>query len=53
MARADIGGALAAGLAFRPVEETVADTLAWDRTVPGERPTLSPEREQEILDAAA
>jgi 2'-hydroxyisoflavone reductase len=52
MARADIGSALAAGLAFRPVEETVADTLAWDRTVPGDRPTLSPEREQEILAAA-
>ena len=52
MARADISRALAAGLAFRPVEETVADTLAWDRTVPGERPTLSSEREQEILAAA-
>jgi 2'-hydroxyisoflavone reductase len=52
MARADIGRALDAGLTFRSVEETVADTLAWDRTVPGDRPTLSPEREQEILAAA-
>src|SRR5207237_701266 len=34
MARADISRALAAGLVFRPLEETVADTLAWDRTVP-------------------
>ena len=51
MARADISKALAAGLAFRPVEETVVDTLAWDRTVAGERPTLAPEREQEILAA--
>jgi nucleoside-diphosphate-sugar epimerase len=49
MARADISRALAAGLEFRPLEETVADTLAWDRTVPGERPTLRPETEQEIL----
>ncbi len=49
MARADISRALAAGLTFRPLEETIADTLAWDRTVPGDRPTLRPEREQEIL----
>jgi len=53
MARADISRALAAGLRFRPLEETVADTLAWDRTVPGDRPTLSHEREQEILGEAA
>ncbi len=43
--------ALAAGLTFRPVEETVVDTLAWDRTVDGDRPTLAHEREQEILAA--
>ena len=49
MARADISRALGAGLAFRPLEETVVDTLAWDRTVPGNRPTLRPEKEQEIL----
>ena len=49
MARADIGRALAAGLRFRPLEETVVDTLAWDRTVPGDRPTLAPERERAIL----
>jgi 2'-hydroxyisoflavone reductase len=52
MARADIGRALAAGLTFRPVEETVVDTLAWDRSVPGDRPTLAHDREQEILAAA-
>ena len=51
MARADTSRALAAGLTFRPVEETVMDTLAWDRTVDGERPTLAHEREQEILSA--
>jgi 2'-hydroxyisoflavone reductase len=49
MARAGISRALAAGLAFRPLEETVADTLAWDRTVPGGRPTLQPAKEREIL----
>jgi 2'-hydroxyisoflavone reductase len=52
MARADISRALAAGLRFRPVEETAADTLAWDRTVPGDRPTLAHDREQKILAAA-
>ena len=46
MARADISRALAAGLTFRPLEETIADTLAWDRTVPGDRPTLAPEKER-------
>jgi hypothetical protein len=51
MARADISRALGAGLTFRPVEETVADTLAWDRTVDGERPTLTHAKEQEILAA--
>jgi 2'-hydroxyisoflavone reductase len=51
MARADISRALAAGLTFRPVGETIADTLAWDRTEPGERPTLAHDREQEILAA--
>jgi 2'-hydroxyisoflavone reductase len=49
MARADISRALAAGLTFRPLEETIDDTLAWDRTVPGDRPTLRHEKEQEIL----
>jgi 2'-hydroxyisoflavone reductase len=52
MARADITRALAAGLTFRPLEQTVVDTLAWDRSVPGDRPTLTHDREQEILAAA-
>jgi 2'-hydroxyisoflavone reductase len=51
MARADISRALAAGLRFRPVEETIVDTLVWDRTVPGDRPTLTHDKEQEILAA--
>lgn len=52
MARADTRRARTAGLAFRPLEETVVDTLAWDRTVEGDRPTLSREKERTILDAA-
>jgi 2'-hydroxyisoflavone reductase len=52
MARADIRRAVDAGLRFRPLEETVADTLAWDRTVSGDRPTLTREKEAEILAAA-
>jgi 2'-hydroxyisoflavone reductase len=52
MARADISRAVDAGLRFRPLEETVADTLAWDRTLPGDRPTLTREKEAEILAAA-
>jgi nucleoside-diphosphate-sugar epimerase len=51
MARADISRALAAGLTFRPVEETIVDTLAWDRSEPGDRPTLAHDKEQEILAA--
>jgi 2'-hydroxyisoflavone reductase len=52
MARTDTRRAREAGLRFRPLEETVADTLAWDRTVDGDRPTLAREKEQEILDTA-
>src|SRR5690606_38302531 len=46
----------AAGLRTRPLEETVADTLAFWRALPDERRTkpkagLSPEREAEVLAA--
>jgi 2'-hydroxyisoflavone reductase len=51
MARADISRAVDAGLAFRPLEETVLDPLAGARSQPGDRPTLTPEREREILAA--
>lgn len=47
--------ALAAGLRFRPLEQTVADTLAWARTRPADyawRAGMSPEREAELLRAA-
>lgn len=44
--------AITRGLAFRPLAETVRDTLDWDRTRPPDfalRPTLTPEREAELL----
>jgi len=49
MLRVDVGRALAAGLAFRPLEETARDTLAWSLEAGEQRPTLSREREAEIL----
>ncbi len=51
---ADCSRAIAAGLAFRPIEETVRDTLAWCATLPAEREThagLAPGKERELLDA--
>lgn len=56
MMRADIRRALAAGLTFRPLEETVRDTLAWFDALPAERRAtlragLAPEREQAVLAA--
>jgi len=50
--RADISRALAAGIAFRPLEETAQDTLAWSREAGEQRPTLSREKERELLDGA-
>ena len=52
MAQADTHRAREAGLALRPLEQTVVDTLAWDRTVEGDRPTLTREKERRALDAA-
>jgi nucleoside-diphosphate-sugar epimerase len=52
MARAGILHALDAGLTFRPLEDTVRDTYEWDRGEPGERPTLSREKERAVLDSA-
>ena len=48
--------ALAQGLAYRPVEETAKDTLAWWKGQPEERRAklrggISPEREAEVLRA--
>jgi 2'-hydroxyisoflavone reductase len=52
--RREIGRALAAGLTCRPLTLTVADTLAWFRTLPAERQSrlragLSDEREAALL----
>jgi 2'-hydroxyisoflavone reductase len=52
MSRADISRSVDAGLTFRPLADTVRDTYDWDAGHPGERPTLSREREAEILAAA-
>jgi 2'-hydroxyisoflavone reductase len=56
MLRADIRRALDAGLTFRPLADTVRDTLAWFDTLPPERQAalragLSAAREREVLDA--
>jgi hypothetical protein len=52
MMQADIAGAMAAGIAFRPLEETARDTLAWSLEAGEQRPTLSREKESEILEGA-
>jgi 2'-hydroxyisoflavone reductase len=48
------GRAIAAGLTFRPLDETVGDTLVWDATRPSDhdwKAGLRPEREAELLAA--
>ncbi len=55
----DPSDAVAAGLTWRPLAETVADTWAWQRSLPGGwRPTLrapglDPRRERDLLAAWA
>ena len=52
--RLDVSKAIAAGLKFRPLEETVRDTLAWAQTRPPDhewRAGLTAEREAEVLAA--
>jgi 2'-hydroxyisoflavone reductase len=49
---ASVAKALAEGLTFRPLAETIQDTLAWDRTRPADVPLkvgMSSEQEQELL----
>jgi nucleoside-diphosphate-sugar epimerase len=53
-AKRSIRKAIAAGLTFRPLDTTAADTLAWFKQQPAERQAklkagLTPEREQEVL----
>lgn len=55
-ARVSLARALAAGLTFRPLATTAADTLAWFATLPAERQAklragLSAEREAAVLAA--
>jgi nucleoside-diphosphate-sugar epimerase len=48
----DASKAIEAGLPLRPVEQTVRDTLAWDRSRPQTWPMqagLDPDRERELL----
>ncbi|HET8895575.1 MAG TPA: NAD-dependent epimerase/dehydratase family protein [Gaiellaceae bacterium] len=52
MLQADISRALAAGLTFRPLEDTARDTLAWSLEAGEQRPTLTREKEAEILAGA-
>jgi 2'-hydroxyisoflavone reductase len=50
----DVSKARGAGLRFRPLAETIADTLAWDRTRGQNWPMgagITPEAERELLDA--
>jgi 2'-hydroxyisoflavone reductase len=50
--KVDISKATSAGLTFRPLDETVRDTLAWAAARPAEhtwRAGLSEEREKELL----
>lgn len=54
--RVSIARALAAGLTFRPLATTAADTLAWFHAQPAERQAtlragIKPEREAEVLAA--
>lgn len=49
---ASIEKAVGQGLAFRPLAETVADTLAWDKSRPADVPLkvgMTRERERELL----
>ena len=52
--RRDIRRALGAGLTYRPLATTAADTLAWFKTLPPERQAklnagLAPDRELALL----
>ena len=49
--RINIDKALAAGLSFRPLAQTITDTLAWDAEKGTPKVGLSAEREAELLQA--
>jgi len=50
LARTNIDKAVAAGLTFRPVADTIRDTLAWDATHGRHDVGLTPQRERELLE---
>jgi 2'-hydroxyisoflavone reductase len=53
-ATVDCRRAIAAGLSFRPLAETVRDTLAWDESRPASVPRragIAPDREAQVLTA--
>ncbi|MDX9851314.1 MAG: NAD-dependent epimerase/dehydratase family protein [Anaerolineaceae bacterium] len=53
MHQVNIAKAINAGLTFRPLAKTIADTLAWDNTRLSDAPRangISPERESELID---
>jgi 2'-hydroxyisoflavone reductase len=53
-ARIDVSKAIQSGLRFRPLEETIRDTLEWAQTRPANhewKAGLTPEREAEVLAA--
>ena len=53
---AGIAKALGQGLTFRPLADTIADTLAWDKTRPADQPLkvgLPREQERDLLDKYA
>jgi 2'-hydroxyisoflavone reductase len=50
--RVDISKAINAGLKFRPLEETIRDTISWAETRPTDhewRAGLKPDKERELL----
>ncbi len=52
LSNTNVSKAIAAGLTFRPLPETVYDTLDWAKTLPADRTRragMKPEREAEIL----
>jgi 2'-hydroxyisoflavone reductase len=54
LSHVDVSKAIAAGLKFRPLDETVRDTLEWAQTRPADhqwRAGLTAEREAEVLAA--
>ena len=52
LARTSSARAIAAGLTFRPVADTIRDTLEWDAAHGRRDIGLPPERERELLDLA-